>query len=349
MSHASARVADILVDVSIQRSKLGITGATKRSITPGSAPTAIDAERIDATENARDTMRRAEAGQRAETKRLNARLIAIRAAQRTAQASADAYGCCTDLAGPRVCSNDCDRAVRLRFLAEGVALRVASMTDASFARPATLADWMPRGRFANYARRYDLGFIGWDADDLAMEAFELITRERNAAIEAGEPVGMRNEPTADGSVTAGHTLGEGYRAIKRAYRVGLGFYGYERRGTVIERDDSPRGYVATESHSVTMLKLKGADESAIRAALIALGGIDSPPLAEVDPETVSLVNRRQRALGTLARRFPLNTDGRMLALAALLAEGYTFGETCDALGIAERTAERWAQELSRVA
>lgn len=374
MSKATERATQIVAAHTVARTAVGITGATRKTITPGSAPTRVDVDRQAETERARDRKRQGETAQRAEVVRLNARIKVIRDAERAADRDGDD-----------------ERAARLGALAEAVALRVAVLTDATFNRPATLADWMPKGRFTNYARRYDLGFIQWDADDIAMEAFELLTLERNSVMlctphqgcigaDHGEgcvkhgrpPLLTRGEPTDDGSATAGHTIGDGYRAIKRVYRRGLGFYGYERRGTVVERDNSPRGYHPAESHTVEMLRLRGEDESTIRASLIALGndaplfpyqetidGVEAPGMTMRNDdeyreviavnEQLEVVARRRRGLETLAHRFPLNADGRMLALASLLAEGFTFEETCQALGIAGRTAERWARELANVA
>lgn len=326
------RVAAIVAAHDAARTVIGVKGSRRSGLTPG-APSRIDAERVGGVERARDAERRADSAQRAEVKRLNARRAAIGSALADAERAGDA-----------------ERAARLGALGETIGLRVAALTDATFNRPATYADWLPGGRFAKYARRFDLGFIGWDADDLAMEAWELIERERVALLDAEGSAPLRGVPTETGSATAGHTLGDGYRAVKRAYRIGLGFYGYERRGTVIERDATPRGYATVESDTVRLLRLRGEDESAVRARIFR----DDEAIWEADDDdderdVILAVDRRRRALDTLTRRFPLNADGRMLALATLLAEGYALGEALPALGVTERTAERWAAELGHVA
>jgi hypothetical protein len=70
--------------------------------------------------------------------------------------------------------------------------------------------------------------------------------------------------------------------------------------------------------------------------------------AESHGAVLQTVDRRRRALATLARRFPLTGDARMLALATLLAEGYTVGELTahPDMPSDERTLTRWAHELS---
>lgn len=327
--NAATRLSAIVAEHAAARSAVGVT-TTRRTIAPGSAPTRVDADRADSHQSARAARIAGERAGHAEVRRLRDRITACNVALRDA---------------------DDERAARLSHLVQTLELRVSSLTDATFSRPAELEDWMPGGRFSRYARRFDLGFIGWSADDIAQEAYELVMREREAeraddgTLPASRIIGA---PTATGSATAGHTIGEGYRAVKRAYRIGLGFYGYERRGTLVERDASPRGYAPVESDTLRLIRLRGEDESAIRLALMALQGDDEPPVSPDAAEHVEAVARRRRALETLTRRFPLNADGKMLALAALLAEGYTMGETCDALGVTERTAERWAGELARI-
>src|SRR5690606_32654194 len=126
---------------------------------------------------------------------------------------------------------------------------------------------------------------------------------------------------------AGHTIGDAYRALKHAYRRGLGFYGYQRRGKVVERDTTEQGYTVHESESVEYIRERARADAAIVARATRFPeAFEDEAIGEDEARLARLAEARQRGMQTLARRFPLNADGRMLALATLLTEGYTVEE-----------------------
>lgn len=300
----------------------------------------LTAEISDARANAASAARLAERERHAEAARLARRLGAI--------------------IRERDAETDPERRARLDLLAGDVESARDRYIHATWQAQSVDRDWTRGGRFEIYARRYDLGFIGYDADDIMQDAAEMLTAAWAAAVESGAYVLPQGDLLPTGARTLPYTLGDGYRAIRHAYRRGLGFYGYERRGVVVERDTSPRGYHTEESFTVAELRWRGEDESAVRAAL--MGALETEGWVSDDVaraltdqgadvgENLLLVVRRRAALATLARRFPLSADGRMLALATLLAEGYTIGELTgkDGLNLTENTLTRWANELGQL-
>lgn len=336
------RIAAIVREHEAARAAAGITTRTRTTRIDAPAVRRGYADIIRGREHAVDDARRTERERHAESARLARRMGAIvRAIDAT---------------------DDDERRARLTVLLETVTERRERYQSATWAVQATEADWTRGGRFWAYARRFDLGFIAYDPEDIVQEAAELLAGAHEYALLTGAEVLPQGERTATGSRTMPHTIGDGYRAIRSAYRRGLGFYGYERRGKVVERDALATreradgsavvvGYTVHESSTVADLRHRGADESSIRATVHAqletLGTVDIPE-EWIDPADVATVQRRRNALATLARRFPLNADGRMLALATLLAEGYTIGELTDGLELTETTLNRWANELGSI-
>lgn len=318
------RIATLTAEHAAARAAAGVTSRTRtRGLTRG-MPDRLTAERATRAEREADARRLSERERHAEATRLARRMRGISDAQTIAERDGDV-----------------ERAARLSLLYGDVESARDRYVDATFRRPAMMADWQSGGRFARYARRYDLGFIGYTPDDVMQDAAELLAA-----------AGLWS-PAADGS--AGHTIGDAYRALKHAYRRGLGFYGYERRGKIVERDLSERGYQVVESSTLADIRHRAHDDAAAVRALMADAELDlSDTLmrgreAERRAELLPLAERRRRALGTLANRFPLNADGRMLALATLLTEGYTVEELTEGLGVSERTLDAWANELGAIA
>ena len=338
MPDISTRLRSIVSEHAAARSAVGLTGTTTKrtNLAELAGGSRAAADLVNSRDAARSARRLTERERHDEAKRLARRLASIIQARDTEE--------------------DDERRNRLDLLAGDVESARDRYMHATWAAQATEEDWAPRGRLYAYARRFDLGFIGYAADDIIQDAAETLTATRDLALLLGRDVLPEGEPTATGSRTMSHTIGEAYRAIRHAYRRGLGFYGYERRGTVVVRDSMATrerdgelvitGYRTEESDTVTMLRWRGEDESAIRAHLMTADP-DEDELDEDEIAALPLVERRRAALATLTRRFPLNADGRMLALAALLTEGYTIGELTsdDGLGLTETTLTRWADEL----
>lgn len=334
MSNLTARIADITAEHARARSAAGVTGRTvTRGLTRG-MPTRLAAESITRAERERDARRMSERERHAEAARLARRMRAIADAQAHAE-----------LAG------DTERAARLGLLYGDVESARERYVNRTFQAVSVPEDWQRGGRFARYARRYDLGFIGYTSEDILQDAAELLA--------AGGLMTPDRMPT----------IGDAYRALKHAYRRGLGFYGYERRGRVIERDLSERGYQVVDSFTVECIRMRAQDDAAtvrrltsdapLFAPMTRIGNVEAPGLAYLDDneyveafrvaELLPVAERRRRALGTLANRFPLNADGRMLALATLLTEGYTVEELTEGLGVTERTLDAWAEQLGAIA
>ncbi len=332
MTHDIAtRLSSIVAAHEAARSTVGASGATRRTKLAElrAAGTRAAADIVGSQELARSARRLDEQARHAEAGRLFARMTSIQAAISS-------------------CDDDARRA-RLELLLGDVESARDRYMHATWQRQAQESDWAPRGRFANYARRFDLGFISMSSEDIAQEAAELLTIAHTIALTEGADVLSQGEPTPDGSRTLPHTIGDAYRAIRHAYRRGLGFYGYERRGTVIERDDSPRGYTTADSWTVETLRMRGADESQLRARIMQADDDELDELDDDERAELPMIERRRAALATLTRRFPLNADGRMLALATLLTEGYDLGELTSGLGLTESTLDRWAHELGALA
>lgn len=321
MSNLTARIADITSEHARARATAGVTGRTiTRGLTRG-MPSRLAAESITRVERERDARRMSERERHAEAARLARRMRTIA----DAQAHAEQAG-------------DVERAARLGLLYGDVESARERYVNRTFQAVSVPEDWQRGGRFARYARRYDLGFIGYTSEDILQDAAELLA--------------------AGGLMTSDRmpTIGDAYRALKHAYRRGLGFYGYERRGKMVERDLSERGYAIVDSTTVEHIRMRAQGDAVIVRRLVTGDDfstfVDETPAtaeylsdAERAAELAPLAERRRRALGTLANRFPLNADGRMLALATLLTEGYTIEELTEGLGVTERTLDAWADQL----
>jgi hypothetical protein len=341
MSDIATRAAAVQSEHDRARAIAGVTGRTRVKVDKSSA-TRLKAEAVERAERERDARAMSERARHDEAARLARRMGAIAAARDAEQ--------------------DDERRARLHLLWEDVQCARERYVSRTFGAPSIEEDWSPRGRFARYARRFDLGFIGYDADDVMVEAAEMLT--------AAGLMGQGVWPT----------IGDSYAAVKRVYRRGLGFYGYQRRGKVIERDLSERGYRVVESETVAYIReqaardaeyvktlmgacqtpgLCGEDCEACSAAWDAAANVRECEACQAAPEwapgcdehagQVELFEHaetRRRALQTLANRFPLNADGRMLALATLLTEGYTVEEIAGHYGVQERTLFSWADQLA---
>lgn len=308
----SERIAGITREHARARAIAGVTGRTTTRGLSSGAPSRMAADAVTAAERARDARIMSERARHDEAARLARRIRMIEDARAAAVAAGDE-----------------ERAARLVLLAGDVESARDRYVYATFQRGARVEDWAPGGRFTRYARRFDLGFIGYTPDDVAQDAAEILTA-----------AGMFAPDGAD----AGHTIGDAYRALRHAYRRGLGFYGYERRGRLVTRDTTERGYTVGDSSTVEDIRMRAHARAELVAALIR-DGVE-PDTDEGDVLTVA--RSRMRGLQTLATRFPLNADGRMLALATLLTEGYTIEEITEGLGVSERTLNSWAAELGNV-
>lgn len=328
MSDITTRIAEITREHAHARAIAGVTGRTTTTQLNTASPARMRADHIADAERARDARMLSERARHAEASRLARRMRAIEDARRAAESA-----------------GDMERAARLELLYGDVESARDRYTHATFQRPALVEDWAPGGRFRRYARRWDLGFIGYDADDIAQDAAEILTAAglfyATSRIKGDDP--------------AGHTIGDAYRALRHAYRRGLGFYGYERRGKVVERDLSERGYTVHESDGAVYIRERAARDASIVATHVrdAFADIAFNVDFDVDDDDaralIRLAEQRRRGMQTLSARFPLNADGRMLALATLLTEGYTIDELTEGLGVQERTLFAWAEQLGGIA
>lgn len=317
MSDIATRIAAINADHARARALAGITGRTTTRNLERGAATRLTVERATRAEREREARLLNERARHAEAARLARRIRMVEDSKRAAESAGDS-----------------ERAARLELLIGDIESARDRYVNTTFQAPALVEDWAPGGRFTRYARRYDLGFIGYTFEDIAQDAAEILAA-----------AGLWSDGARRGSDPAGHTVGDAYRALRHAYRRGLGFYGYERRGQVVTRDTTERGYTVGEGSGHADIRAAAADTAAaVRALMVNPDEVGE----DVDADTIKTAERRARALQTLAGRFPLNADGRMLALATLLTEGYTVEELTDGLGVTERTLHTWAAELGSI-
>lgn len=252
------------------------------------------------------------------------------------------------------------RAARLAALLALINTRRNGVTGEYWAE--TMAghlDLRPGGLFHRYAQYHynrpgqNLGMLSFDAGDIVSESVELCYQWLAAdGIELADISAVASGPWIAGGQNTGIPLGLMYRAIKTVYRRGLGIFGNTQRGKLSIIDGE--GHVhAVESDSIIWAREESAArDAALRAARVAMREGDASPLFPLTPEeeqTRDLIARRARAMETLANRFPVNADGKMLALAAMLAEGYTVDEFVSVAGVTPTTANRWAGELASIA
>lgn len=313
----NARIAAITAEHAAARSAAGVTGRQSIRADGWRAVTRLAAEVATRAERERDARRLTERERHAEASRLARRLRMVQDARNEAEASGQD-----------------ERSARLSLLIGDIESARDRYMHATFAVPTVEEDWAAGGRFARRARGFDLGFIGYTAEDIMQDAAELLTL-----------AGLMSDDMWP-------TLGEGYAAIKRAYRRGLGFYGYERRGKVVERDKSAQGYRVEDSFTLECVRMRARDDAATVASLMRGASLMDTERDDREAERIvevyPVAERRRRALQTLTNRFPLNADGRMLALATLLTEGYTIEELTEGLGVTERTLFSWAEQLQTI-
>lgn len=324
--------ATILTQHAERRAAAGVTGAATRANIRERA-VSRSGERAAALMAERDARRSALDWE--EDSRLKVRAGAILSAIK--RAAADGEG---------------ERVERLSALVELVKERRAAVTGAYWNdEHVGHTELRTGGTFYRYAAAHyarvgqNLGMLSMDADDIVGEAVELCYRWlKEDGADMADVHAAAQGPMIAGGIDTGIPLGLMYRAIKTVYRRGLGEFGNMARGKLTERDEHGHSH-AVESETVTYARERQMELAAQHAAartVIRAGEDDHT----VDPDALAVAEGRTRALATLTNRFPLNADGRMLAVAALLAEGYTVEEIADRAGITPTTINRWGGELA---